>query len=52
MKFFNKMKIMWYQKGYEEGLKDGLNQGHEIIKNLLKEHQEKIDRLLAYEGGD
>lgn len=40
----------WYQKGYENGQKAGLQQGHDMIEKLLKEHQSKMDKLLAYEG--
>lgn len=40
----------WYQKGYENGQKAGLQQGHDMIEKLLKEQQVKMDKLLAHEG--
>lgn len=41
---------MLYQCGYRDGQKAGLQQGHDIIEKLLKEHQSKMDKLLTYEG--
>ena len=39
-----------FKDGYEEGMKAGLKQGNEILKQLLKEHQHKMDKILVYGG--
>ena len=49
-KIFNLGYNNGFKDGYEEGLKAGLKHGNEILEKLLKEHQSKMDKLLAYEG--
>lgn len=40
----------WYQIGFEDGKKEGLLEANKLIKQLLKEHQIRIDAILAHEG--
>lgn len=39
-----------FKDGYDEGMKAGLKRGNEVLEKLLKEHQYKMDKLLAHEG--
>ena len=38
-----------YEIGYENGYKDGLTHANLLMGEFMKEHQEKIDRLLFSE---
>ena len=40
----------WYQKGYEDGLKEGLRQANELMDNFMAEHKEKMDSFLVHKG--
>ena len=41
-----------YEFGYENGYKDGLIHANELMGKFLDEHQEKMDRLLTYDGDE
>ena len=48
--FDKKTKKSEYNKGYEDGLREGLLIANELMEEFLEEHQEKMDRLLFSEG--
>ena len=41
-----------YELGYENGYKDGLILANELMGKFMDEHQEKMDRLLNYNGDE
>ena len=43
-------KYFCYQIGYKEGLKAGLLQANEIVGQLLKEQQDRINTLYECDG--
>ena len=46
------LKHSCYQKGYEDGMKEGLSQAHKMVEQLLKEKQIKIDSTFDNEGDE
>ena len=41
-----------YELGYENGYKDGLTHANLLIGKFMNEHQEKMDRILNYNGDE
>ena len=41
-----------YELGYENGYKDGLRHANLLIGKFMNEHQEKMDRILNYDGDE
>ena len=41
-----------YEDGYENGYKDGLTLANELMGKFMKEHQEKMDRILTCDGDE